>query len=318
MKKKSIQSLPLRILAICLVLLSSANFVFAQSDLPTDVIGLSISPLVFELNADPGDTLTNQIKVFNPTGNATEVKIGVEDFTPIGEQGEVVLSEPDNANSTFSIASWTISDPEQFVLKPGEQKIVTFKINVPRNAEPGGHYGSIVAKISGGSNSVSGSSVGSKRGALILVRISGQIEENISVDTFTTKSLVQNGPIDFALKFKNNGNVHLKPAGFITITDMFGNQVDQISFAEKNVIPESVRDVSTSWDKQKLFGRYTANLVASYGSNEKQVITESLVFTVFPVKKALIILAVVSPIALLLYLKRKRLGKAFKVLFSKQ
>ncbi|GAB4159172.1 MAG: hypothetical protein Fur003_2970 [Candidatus Dojkabacteria bacterium] len=301
------------VLIFALKPLSLAN---AQSDLPEGA-GLTISPLVFELNADPKDSLTNQIKIYNPTSNSANVSIGVEDFKPVGDQGDVVLSEPTVNDFTYSIASWTQIVPSTFTLEPGKQQIVTYKINVPATAEPGGHYGSIVATISGGQSNVSGSSVGSKRGALILLRVSGDIKESLIVDNFETKSFLQEGPVDFTLKFKNTGNVHLKPTGFITITNMFGKKVAEIEIPQKNVIPDAVRDVSTSWKADKLFGQYTATVVANYGNTSQQVVTESLAFTVFPLKKALILFAILALVGLVLFLGRKRIGKALKVLLGK-
>ncbi|MFC1780070.1 WxL protein peptidoglycan domain-containing protein [Patescibacteria group bacterium] len=285
----------------------------AQDDNQT---GLSISPVVFELNSDPSDSLTNQIKVYNPTDNPTNVKMLVEDFTPVGEEGQVVLEEPDE-NTTFSLASWATITPEEFVLRPAEQQVVSFTINVPANAEPGGHYGSIVAYISGGGSETTGSSIGSKRGALVLLRVSGDIKENIIVNTFSTKSFQEKGPVEFDLKFENTGNVHVRPAGFITITDTFGNQVVELEIPQNNVIPDAIRQAGTTWEDTNLIGRYTATLVANYGTGSKQTITSVTNFIVFPWKIGLIIGGIILVLLITLIKSRKRLSKAIKVLIGK-
>jgi hypothetical protein len=285
----------------------------AQDD---DQTGLSISPVVFELNSDPSNSLTNQIKIYNPTENPVNVKMLIEDFTPVGEEGQVVLEEPDE-NTTYSLASWATTLPEEFVLRPKEQQIVSFTIDVPANAEPGGHYGSIVAFISGGGAEITGSSIGSKRGALILLRVSGNIEENIIINTFSTKSFLEIGPVEFDLKFENTGNVHVRPAGFITVTDTFGNQVAELEIPQNNVIPDAIRQAGITWEEKNLIGRYTATLVANYGTGSKQTITSVTNFIVFPWKKGLIIGGIILVLLFILIKSRKRLSKAIKVLIGK-
>jgi len=278
--------------------------------------GLSISPVVFELNADPGDTITNQVKIYNPTEFSQSVKMLVEDFAPVGEEGQVVLDEPDE-NSTYSLAKWTSVSPTDFDLGARDQQIVTFSVVVPPDGEPGGHYGSIVAFISGGGDEMKGTAVGSKRGALILMRVSGRIEENLSINTFSAKSFNEYGPVDFDLKFENIGNVHVRPAGFITITDTWGKQVSQLDIPQYNVIPDSIRQAGPVWEEVDLMGRYTATVVANYGSGSKETITAVTTFTVFPWKKGLIIGGGVILVLFLMIKGRGRIKRAFKVLFGK-
>ena len=278
--------------------------------------GLSISPVVFELNSDPGDTLTNQVKIYNPTENSLQVKMKIEDFTPVGEEGQVILQEP-GENTTYSLAGWTTVSPSSFTIQPEQQQLVTFTIGVPQNGEPGGHYGSIVATLSGGANQTTGSTVGSELGALILLRVSGNVKEEIVVNTFSTASFKETGPIDFEIKFENTGNVHVKPAGFVSITDMLGQEVALFEIPQKNVIPGAVREANASWGETRLFGRYTATLIVNYGNEGKQTVTEVFSFIVFPWKTVLIVLALVAVIIAFLFYFRKRISKAFKVLVGK-
>lgn len=298
------------LLSLAVLLFTPLNPIYAQ-----DEAGLSISPVVFELNANPGDTITNQIKLYNPTEYPLSVEMIAEDFTPVGEEGKVVLSEAED-NSTFSIASWTTISPASFIIKPEEQVIVSYTIVVPQNGEPGGHYGSIVASLSGGTQEVSGSSVASKRGALVLLRIAGNVEEKIRVNTFETDSFSEYGPIDFSLKFENVGNVHVRPAGFITITDMFGKQVAEIELPQNNVIPTAIRQADVTWEEENLIGKYTATVVANYGSASKQVVTDVVTFTVFPWKTVLLYAVGILLLIAILFKLRHRLVKAFKVLLG--
>lgn len=284
-----------------------------------DQQGLSISPVVFEINSDPGDTLTNQLKIYNPTEYAQNVKMKVEDFTPIGEEGQVALEEPSDENATYSLAKWTTVSPSEFILASKEQKIVTFAITVPQNGEPGGHYGSIVAQLSGPAEQAGGSGVTSKRGALILLRVSGNIREEVLIKSFeSTKKFQEYGPVQLDLRFENTGNVHLKPAGFIIITDIFGKQVAQIEIPQNNVIPAAVRRAETTWEEKNLVGYYTASVVATYGNTSKETITAVTTFTVFPWKKGIVVGLILVVLIFILIRSRRRIGLALKVLLGKR
>jgi len=293
------------------------SFILTTSVKAQAQTGLSISPLVFELNGDPGNVITNQIKIYNPTEFSVSVKVKVEDFSPVGEEGQVVIEEPDGKN-TYSIATWTSVSPQEFTLGAKQQKIITFTIRVPSNAEPGGHYGSIGAITSGGTSEVTGSISNSEVTSLILLRTSGNIKEEILIKDFkTVKPFFEYGPAEFELKFENTGNVHLKPAGFITITDMFGKQVAQIDVPQNNVIPDAVRSANVNWDQKNLIGNYTATLVTNYGSSSKQTITSVTTFFAFPWKKGLIVAVVVLIIIFILRRSRKRISKALQALAGK-
>ncbi len=292
--------------------LFTSKYVFGQEDSS----GLSISPVTFELNAEPGDKLTNQIKIYNPTNSTLTLNIKLEDLTATGDEGQVVLSEPVD-DSSYSIAKWITVTPSVLTLEAKDEAFITFDINIPNNAEPGGHYGSIVASLSGATQEVTGSSVGSDRGALILLKVAGNVEEELLIDTFEAPSFSEYGPIHFDITFENMGNVHVKPQGFVTITNFAGDQITQLEIPRNNVIPGAKRQADVDWEDKNLIGRYTATLVANYGEGNSEVITDSITFIVFPWKVALLILVVVVLVSIILFKGRKRFGKAVKALTSK-
>lgn len=302
--------------ALLTTLLFSYQLVLSQEE-PADEKGVSISPITFELNSDPGDTLSNQVKIYNPTEFPQTVKMKVEDFTPVGEEGQVVLEEPDGDSSTFSLASWTEIYPTELTLQPSEQQIVTFVINVPTNGEPGGHYGSIVALISGAQGEGTGTSISSKRGALLLLKVSGKITEELMIKEFSTKGFQETGPVDLTVRFENSGNVHVRPAGFVAITDLFGNKVAELEIPQNNVIPGSVRQANVTWEEERPIGYYTATLAANYGATSKQTISATTTFIVFPWKIGLVVLVILVIIIFILLKSRKRIKRATKVLVGK-
>ena len=105
-------------------------------------ISIGISPLTSEITANPGDTIENYLKVYNPSPDTSvQIEMVAEDIAPTGEVGHVVVEPAET--ETYSLARWIETEPKEFSLAPREEKFVKFTINIPENAEPGGHYGTV-------------------------------------------------------------------------------------------------------------------------------------------------------------------------------
>lgn len=284
--------------------------VFAQEK--NNQVGLTISPLNFEFSANPGDKIENKIKVSNPTKNTFSVKMEVEDFTAMGEEGQVKVEE--QQNHTYSLKRWVTTSPSEFTLAPGEYKVVTFTIDVPSNAEPGGKYGSILATVTGTvSPEGTGATLKPKVGALVLLSVAGRIEEKVDIKEFSSPKFLNSGPVNFTLRFENKGTVHVMPRGIITITDIFGKKLADIEIPQKNVLPGAIRKVQATWNKKWLFGRYQATFVGNYGS-KNEPISATLTFWVIPWKIGGPILIVLIIIVAVIIRTRRKLKKAEEIL----
>ncbi|MBZ9569793.1 hypothetical protein KJA16_02625 [Patescibacteria group bacterium] len=284
-----------------------ANMVFAQAR------GISISPLTFELTANPGDTISNTLKVYNPTEGIIAIKMEVEDFRPVGEIGQVMVTPEEEI--TYSLKRWVKTEPTEFTLEPREQKFVDFIINIPENAEPGGKYGSVLASTAGViGEEITGVAVGQKIGALLLLTVSGEVIEDLITKEFIAPSFLEYGPVPFTIRFENTGTVHVRPRGFVTITNWWGKKAADVEFPQLNVIPGAIRKIETSWQNKWLFGKYTATLVGSYGTSNLPFNPPVLTFWVFPWKVALVVLLALVLIIAFFIKTGKRWKMALRVL----
>ena len=275
---------------------------------------LSIIPPKFELFANPGDTVTEKIRIRNDSDFPVTYQVIVEDFGSTGEEGHVALEE-ESPDSLFSLATWIAPSVNEIILQPGEEQSFSYAINVPKDAEPGGHYASILFQST--QEDLPGvTDVTQRIGSLILLRVSGNIEENANIETFTAPGHSQTGPIPFTLRVVNDGNVHIRPKGTIIVTNLFGKKVDEIPLDGANVLPGATRKMETEWENENLFGSYKATLVATYGQ-QNLPLTAATKFNVFS-NTALILIAIAA-IAIVFFLislfsGRGRLSKALKAL----
>lgn len=292
-------------------------FVSLNANAQTSESSLAISPLTFEITANPGDVVTNAVRLFNPSDGPVTIVMQVEDFAAQGEGGQAIIEEPET--TAYSIATWTSLAKNEFVLGSNEVGLVDFTLAVPANAEPGGHYGAITAEARAGAVTGNASSaVAMKVAALMLVSVSGSVQEQLSIVDFAGPSgaVLDAGAITLTSRFENSGTVHLKPRGFVTITDTFGREVANISLDQRNVLPNSKRIVETSWQPEGFtMGRMRAQLAAIYGSANEPLVA-SVEFWVIPMNVVGPVLAVSTVVLVLGFVLRKRLTLAFAVLFS--
>ena len=277
-------------------------------------VALTISPLRFELTTNPGDVLTNKIRIFNSSKSTLSVRMETEDFRPIGELGEVIVAPEEE--KVYSLKRWVTIEPKEFTLEPNEQKFVDFTISIPQEAEPGGKYGSILASVTGSIGEGSGSAIAQKVGSLVLLTVAGNVKEDMLVKEFSAPNFSEYGPIKFTMRFENKGSVHIRPKGFITIADWRGKKVEDLEFPQSNVIPGATRKIEAIWQKKVLIGRYTATLIGSYGTTNTPIDPVIITFWVFPWKVGLAVFGGILLVLIILFLTRKRLRLAMKILLK--
>ncbi|PIY00129.1 hypothetical protein COZ22_00985 [bacterium (Candidatus Howlettbacteria) CG_4_10_14_3_um_filter_37_10] len=270
---------------------------------------VTVVPPRFELFGNPGeDVPTQALKVTNESSNESSFTVQMEDFKAVGEDGNVNLMEQ-NSDLTYSLAKWITASPSSFTLKPKETKIINYSISIPKNAEPGGRYASIIVNMGGQVKVEGGAVVAPRVVSLVLLRVSGNVKEEASVESFKASGYSEKAPIKLDLRVKNSGRNHIKPKGSIIITNILGQKVDEIQVEGENVLPGAIRKMTTEWKTNKfLAGRYTATLVATYGEKNDKPLSATVSFFVMT-KTTAYALGIGIVVLALAFTKRKSLRK---------
>jgi hypothetical protein len=299
-----------RLVILPLVLITAvAVSYFVSSYAQQTTPGLQVHPSNFDIALTPGSPTTETIYLVNRTKNPEPIKVDLRNFTAQGVEGGVNLTTQD---TTYSLASWISVSPETAVVQPNQSQAFTITITPPANAEPGGHYGSVVfatdpsQKVNG-----TGAVLSEEVASLILARIPGNVTEQANVVSFTpAKNFYEFGPVTFNTMVKNTGGVHIQPQGEVVVKGTFGDTYN-VALQPYNVLPGASRMIPVVLTHKLLIGKYTAQLVAAYGEKNKQL-TASTEFYAFPVRYGAIVLVILF----FFFLVRKRIGKALKALFT--
>ena len=203
---------------------------------------------------------------------------------------------------------------DRITIAPKDKVVIQAKITVPNDAQAGGRYlavyfepGGIPGKAGGGEKEAA-IPVAIRIAGLVYLRVSGPIEESARLVQFTAPKFLEYGPISVTTEILNLGNYHIRPKGTITLTSIFGKNVDRVVLNEENIFPDASRIFESKLGEKWMFGKYKLELAASYGETGK-VLTATLFTWVFPWKIiSAVILAVIITILIvaLLYHRFKK------------
>jgi hypothetical protein len=240
---------------------------------------LSISPVIFEEDLNPGDIIQKKVTITNNSDVLQNIISEVADFY-YDENGSMkFVEESDNNPATSSLKKWLSYETKEFSLNPRESKDVTFTISIPQNADTGGHYGVMFLRTKSNSDSAGSIGISSRVGVLVLVTIPGDVKRIGTVSDFkigtlneknilSPQSFFEKGPIGFSFKVTNSGNSHFKPVGNITITDTFGKKVMEVPPQDTRSFPGTPRTYIQSATLDP-WGWYTATLSLKDGDGNQ-------------------------------------------------
>ena len=294
---------------------------------PTNELRLSSSGLPISLVANPGTTVTTDIRIRNEGTQAETLKTGLMKFGARGDEGRPELMDREAGDSYFD---WVTITPSQFVIQPNEYKTVRVSIDVPSDAAFGYYYAVTFSRASD-EKAAKGQTVKGSIATLILLEanVPGAKRELQVVEFKSEKKLYEFLPAKLTVKIRNTGNVHAVPHGDVSI-----NQGDkelsriQLNPAGSYILPGSNRvftlewndgfpryvekqedgkvvldksgnpqkQLETDWNKAgKLrIGEYTANLLLVYDDGQKDVPIEAATkFHVIPWKILLVVALIV-------------------------
>ncbi len=252
-----------------------------------------VGPVKVDLTIPAGESRNVELMVTNRMGERREFNLGVEDAKGSDDpQTPVVLLGDDRG--PYSLRDYIHFPEASFPLGQGERARIPVTISIPSDAQPGGLYGSVLVTThtlpdptatSSQSGSAAASVIVSRIAVLFFITVPGDVKHEGHLSKFVTlpegKKIYNQGPVDFQILFQNTGSVHLSPQGTISIKNMFGQEVGSVTSDPWYAFPNSIRMRQLTWNREHLFGRYTATLTLERGY-EDQTDTAVVTFYVIP------------------------------------
>jgi uncharacterized repeat protein (TIGR01451 family) len=242
---------------LALLCVCGSNIFFPKAEAANT--GLTIQPVKVSHTLTPGEVITGRISLTNAGEDDIIVSVKVEDFIPTA--GSNGIQFVGRAPGATTVRDWVTLDTKSEVeFKGNEQKSIQYTITVPKDAEPGGHFGVAFFKAmkKGDEEQLK---VGTQVGMLMLVTIPGNHLQKGEIRDFSVPVWQQRPPVVFKINFENTGTVHFEPKGTITIKNIFGKKVGEVPVEGQVVLPTGVKDLVVEWKPDTfVIGPYTAEL----------------------------------------------------------
>lgn len=314
---------------------------------------LVTSPLPISLVAEPGTTVSTQLKVKNANIETETLTIEKFKFTAYEDTGKPALMDFESVDTW---KDWVTFSEPTITLAPEEWKTITATFTVPPEAAFGYYYAFVFNRTET-ETELKPQQTAIVGGAATLVLLEARVPEakrEVTVAEFSTDQRVYEFlPTRFTVSLKNTGNVHVAPRGNIFLSDWRGKEVAllEVNASKGNILPSSTRVFETDWSDgfpvytqliengavvlnerneptldlvwdfeqaSKLrFGKYTATLLLVYDDGTRDIPIEGVVsFWVMPWRIiALLLLNVGLLVGLTMYVikLRRRLKKLQQV-----
>ncbi|MEO7364157.1 MAG: hypothetical protein ABIV43_01465 [Candidatus Saccharimonadales bacterium] len=245
----------------------------------------------------PGEYQTVTINVTNVTGASSEFQTIVNDFVanPDESGNPAIILDPTKFAPSHSLKRFIVK-PSNFTLAPGEEKNIPITIKVPANAAGGGYYGVVRFAPAKDNSQPSQVSLAGSVGTLILVKVPGDIKEQLNIAGISVLSgknssnfFTTNKNLVVRIRFQNQGNIQETPFGKLIVKDRSNKvlgtyELNNIS-PPANVLPDSIRRFEIPIKTGK-FGQYKIEGNFGYGSSGQLL---SAATTIYIIPFALIV-----------------------------
>ncbi len=266
-------------------------------------LAVKVQPSTIDEKVDPGQSLEGVLTVTNQNGGEQTYYISTRNVVGMQENGTPTF-ENEDAEDPLEAAAWIHPFKDAVTIQVGESVEIPYRIDVPADASPGSYFAAFFVTREAEAATESGAGVGFNVASLVNLRVSGEVSEDMLFREFyTDKSFYTDPSVLFNAKIDNEGTIHQRPRGIITITDMFGNDVGQVTFNDSAgaILPKNDRVFETSWNHDGFaLGRYRASASILFGESQKKTETREVSFWIVPLKEVGIVVGVI--VALLLFI----------------
>ena len=235
-------------LLIIFVFIGSVLAYSARAQTPTPSnYDVTVSPVFFDLSVNPGDSISNKVRIRNNTNAPLPIKLEVKKMA--GDvNGDLTLRD----DPTDPTLSWIKFDNVTFVAAPLEWTDVPFTIDIPKDAAYGYYFAINFTQDNTSPLKRTGATITGAAAVPVLlnVRKDGAKLDGKLLGLNVDKGFYEYPPVKFSTVFANTGNVHIRPSGNIFIKDWLGNQVATLTVNDTQgaILPGLKRTFESSWD----------------------------------------------------------------------
>lgn len=281
------------------------------------VSGLRVTPAALDsLRMEPGEVQSLSVTVTNLSDTEQTYFIQRRDIIDQDANRAPIFAPANREIMGIELSQWIEVASSTGPVAPGSSATVPFTLRAPQEVTPGSHFGALFFSVEAPEIETSGAAVGYEVAVPIAVRIAGDAVEAANIRQFATNRYLYGSPdVEFFVKIENTGSTMVRPSGPLRITNMFGQEVANLTFNESQggIMPGKTIDFTLDWTGEvSAFGRYEAMINPVYGdTGGRRTLTSTVTFWVLPMNIVgpavgiLLTLLLITYIIIKLYIRRQ-------------
>ena len=235
------------------VLILAGNKLKAKEDNENDKLGISINQAVFAFDVNPEEKHIFTLQVKNISEKDQRIKVLVNDYS-VQNQNKIIFQKKEA--EIYGISKWTKTEQSEFILKPGEEKKVSFTFIPTADIAIGSHHGAVLFQTMLVENK-EGVKMSGRLGAHVLINVKGAIHGEGELLSFDTPFFV-NKKVSYTAEYKNKGNIHYIPHGEVILRNILTEHKEKYNFNKHFVFPNTSYLFKIEKELPSSFGFYQA------------------------------------------------------------
>jgi hypothetical protein len=203
---------------------------------------IAISPGSMDMLVPEGQHTLPSITVSNDSDKPMDFEVKLAGYGQ-GTSGSTEVLEPDT--NPLSAVSYISFAPAEFSLEPGESQEIGLTVSIPQGIDGGRYAVVLVIGTPGGDEPIT---TISRMGILVKLTIAGSdLIQQGSIEFIGSEPVESGEPIPIKVTYANEGNVHCRVQGSLTIFDAQGDVLDVARTSWAVVIPGYSRELVAEW-----------------------------------------------------------------------
>lgn len=230
-------------------------------------ISITMSPASSRLQLEPGKTYESRMIIINDGKQAYDFLV----YTAPYSMNTETYDKPDflTQKPRSDLYKWITLAQKKYYIESGKSVSVPYKITVPKNTSPGGHYGVIFAEIQPTKQEeeamAAANQVNRKKrvGTIFYSTVNGAITRKGEFGRTIIPFWQYDAPLKVAQQVVSAGNSDFDARYQVAISDVFGTP----KYKEEKVfivLPDTTRRLELVWDKSVWYGLYKVQTTASF------------------------------------------------------
>jgi len=274
---------------------------------------LTITPTTATPIVNPGSIATGDFQVIDQGSSSYPVEIYA---APYSVKTEAYTADFTPVRGQPNVISWFTFSTTEANIQPNQALTVEYRINVPKNTQPGGYYAVAFAQTHS-TKSAAGIVINERVGEIFYIQVAGPVPNSGKLLTWSA-AFLQTPPITSTIRLEDDGGLNYASNIQVVVSDVFGNPKYTLK-TQKEILPHTIRRINIAWPQTPSLGLFKVNGSVTILGKPKSLPTMYILVVSQTVRKILLIIVIALAVAIgsLSLMKHSRKPKNSKSKFRR-